>query len=169
MQDATTVIDGIQRSVEAAGWSGRDGITLDNVSFRIDARRLDIPHDTEIVEALMTANDLAKDLLEGGALGYSYEGVFLVYRCETLPNCVSLQVILNENRQQLDMIATLHRSDVVNDLPRDILVCELLMDQFALVANRHKGFLTVNIGLATVMWDDVQDLFEEEEEIEIPM
>jgi hypothetical protein len=120
------------------------------------------------VEALMTANDLAKDLLEDGALGYSYEGVFLVYHCETLPNCVSLQVILNENRQQLDMIATLHRSDVVNDLPRDVLVCELLMDMFALVANRHKGFLTVNIGLATVMWDDVQDLFEEEE-IEIPM
>jgi len=164
MQDATTVIDGIQRSVEATGWSGRDGITLDNVSFRIDARRLDIPHDTEIVEALMTANDLAKDLLEG----FSNEGVFLVYSCEALPNCVSLQVIQKENRQQLDMIATLHKSDVVNDLPRDVLVCELLMDMFALVANRHKGFLTVNIGLATVMWEDVQDLFEEEE-IEIPM
>jgi hypothetical protein len=168
MQDATAIIDGIQRSVETAGWSGRDGITLDSISFRIDARRLDIPHDTEIVEALMTANDLAKNLLEGGALGYSNEGVFLVYSCEALPNCISLQVILNENRQQLDVIATLHRSDVVNDLPRDILVCELLMDQFALVANRHKGFLTVNIGLATVMWDDVQNLFEEEE-IEIPM
>jgi len=169
MQDATTVIDGIQRSVEATGWSGRDGVTLDNVSFRLDARHLDVPHDTEIVDAVRAADDLSRDLLEDGALGYNYEGVFLVYHNEMLPNCVSLQVILSENREQLDMIATLHRSDVVNDLPRDVLVCELLMDKFALIANRHKGFLTVNIGLATVMWDDVQDLFEEREEIEIPM
>ena len=166
MQDVTSIIDGIQKSVETAGWSGRDGITLDNVSFRIDAKNLDIPRDAEIVDAMITADELSRDLLENGVLGFKREGVFLVYRYGALPNCVSLQVIPSENRQRLDMVATLHKSDVVNDLPRDILVCELLMDKFALIDNCHKGFLTVNIGLATVMWDDVQDLFEE---IEIPM
>jgi hypothetical protein len=168
MQDATAIIDGIKRSVETVGWSGRDGISLDNVSFRIDAREIDVPHDSEIVEAMVTADELAKDLLEDGALGYNYEGVFLVYYNELLPNCVSLQVILGEHRKRLDMIATLHRTDVINELPRDVLVCELLMEKFALAANRESGFLTVNVGVATVMWDDAE-LFEEPDEIEIPM
>jgi hypothetical protein len=91
-----------------------------------------------------------------------------VYYNELLPNCVSLQVILGEHRKRLDMIATLHRTDVVNELPRDVLVCELLMEKFALAANRESGFLTVNVGVATVMWDDAE-LFEEPDEIEIPM
>lgn len=168
MQDATAIIDGIKRSVETVGWSGRDGISLDNVSFRIDAQEIDVPHDSEIVEAMITADELAKDFLEDGALGYNYEGVFLVYYNELLPNCVSLQVLLDDCHRRLNMVATLHRTDVVNELPRDVLVCELLMEKFSLAANREPGFLTINVGVATVMWDDAE-LFEEPDEIEIPM
>lgn len=168
MQDATATIDGIKRSVELAGRSGRDGITLDNVSLRVDARRLDVPHDTSLADAMADADVLSYDLLEDGVLGYNHEGVFLVYSDQNFPNCVSLQVLLVDHDKRLDLIATLHRSDVVNELPRDVLTCELLMDKFALAANRSKGFLTVNIGLATVMWDDAE-LQEEFDEIEIPM
>ena len=168
MQDATAIIDGIKRSVETVGWSGRDGISLDNVSFRIDARELDVPHDSSLADAIADADVLAYDLLEDGALGYNHEGVFLIYSDQAFPNCVSLQVLLIDHDKRLDMVAALHRSDVVNELPRDVLTCELLMDKFALAANRSKGFLTVNIGLASVMWDDAE-LVEEPEEIEIPM
>lgn len=171
MQDATAVIDGIKKSVELAGWSGRNGITLDNVSFRLDIREVDVPHDTELSEASFIAGELAYDLLEDGALGYSQEGVFLIYSDEMFPNCVSLQALLVDHGaegKRLDLIANLHRSDVVNELPRDVLVCELLAHRFAYAANRRAGFLTINVGLATVMWDDA-DLFEEQDEIEIPM
>ena len=46
MKDATTILDGIVRSIETVGRSGSDDVYLDNVSFRVDARELDVPHDS---------------------------------------------------------------------------------------------------------------------------
>jgi len=166
MQDATAIIDSIKGSVEAVGRSDRDGISLDNVSFRVDARELDVPHDSE----LEAAGEVADLLYQMWTEEPSYD-VFLVHYEPAFPNCVALQTLRMEYRTggiELDLVVTLSRSDVVRELPHDVLVCELFLHAVAATTCARSGFITFNVARAVVGWDDAT-LVEEPYEIEIPM
>jgi len=166
MQDATAIIDGIKGSVEAVGRSDRDGISLDNVSFRVDARELDVPHDSE----LEAADGVADLLYQMWTEEPSYD-VFLVHYEPAFPNCVALQTLRMEHRAggiELDLVVTLSRSDVVRELPHDVLVCELFLHAIAAATCARPGLITFNVAHAVVGWDDAT-LVEEPYEIEIPM
>lgn len=166
MQDATAIIDGIKGSVEAVGRSDRDGISLDNVSFRVDARQLDVPHDSE----LGAAKAVAEFLYEMWSEEPSYD-VFLVHYEPAFPNCVAMQTLRMEHRAggtELDLVVTLSRSDVVRELPHDVLVGELFLHAVATATGTRPGLITYNVARAVVGWDDAA-LAEEPYEIEIPM
>ena len=166
MQDATAIIDGIKGSVEAVGRSDRDGISLDNVSFRIDARELDVPHDSELGTAGEVADFLYQMWTEDPACD-----VFLVHYEPAFPNCVAMQALRMEHRAggtELDLVVTLSRSDVVRELPHDVLVCELFLHAVASATCARPGLVTFNVARAVVGWDDAA-LAEEPYEIEIPM
>lgn len=166
MQDATAIIDGIKESVEAVGRSGHDGITLDNVSLRVDARELDVPHDSEIGVASAVADFLYQAWSEDPSLD-----VFLVYHEPAFPNCVAMQPLRMEHRAggtELDLVVTLSHTDVVRELPHEVLVAELFLHAIASATATRPGFVTLNAARATVGWGDAA-LAEEPYEIEIPM
>jgi hypothetical protein len=69
-QDITATIDGIRRSVETVGKSGREDVYLDNVSFRIGASADDVPLGSSVREA----EERAPDLFDADALAvYDHE------------------------------------------------------------------------------------------------
>lgn len=168
-QDATTIIDGIKRSVEAVGRSGRDEVYLDNVSFRLEATRLDVPHDSSVREAELVADWLLEHF---DREGYEPERgeVLMNHEEGDLDEVLCLQLLPVRRTgagQFVDMTATISCSDVTNELPQTVLVCETALHRLAESVNLRAGRITFNIAHAYVLWDDVEQLVEWDE-IEIP-
>jgi hypothetical protein len=166
-QDVTAIIDGIKGSIEAVGRSGRDAVYLDNVSFRINASKLDVPHDSGLVEGQTDAEEwLASfDLTE-----YSIEeGRVFVNNSDTAIDIVCLQTLPAErtsNGLRIDMTVTVSSSDAANELPQQVLLSELFLHELSQRLEAKPGRISFNIAYAYVLWEDVERLVEDE--IEIP-
>ncbi len=167
-QDVTAILDGIKRSVEAVGRSGRDEVYLDNVSFRIDASKLAIPHDSNLTSAEREAETL---------LGYFDTAECELDTVNVIANDTDIQdeiasfLILPKERtsvgSRIDMTVSVASSDVTNGLPQTVLVSELFLHRLATRFECVPGRITFNIAYAYVLWEDVEQLIDPEE-IEIP-
>jgi hypothetical protein len=166
-QDVTGIIDGIKGSIEAVGRSGRDAVYLDNVSFRINAAKLDVPHDSGLVEGQIDAEEwLASfDLTE-----YSIEdGKVFVNNSDIAFDIICLQTLPAErtsNGLRIDMTVTVSSSDVTTELPQQVLLSELFLHGLSQRLEADPGRISFNIAYAYVLWEDVERLVEDE--IEIP-
>lgn len=168
-QDITAIIDGIKRSVEAVGRSGRDDVYLDNVSFRVDATRIDVPYDSSVTEAREAANWLVAHFDQED---YDPElgEIFLNNDEGDLDEILCLQLLPVRRTGDgafIDMTATISCSDVTNELPQTVLVCETVLHRLAEAAGMRAGRITFNVAHAYVQWDDVEQLVEWDD-IEIP-
>ena len=167
-QDITSIIDGIRRSVETVGRSGREEVSLDNVSFRIDVATFEAPHGTSLAKARQHAPKLfSPEPLEA----YNHE-LGQLFICEAeLPYCVvAMQMLPTDHRglqRFTDMTVTVSTSDVVNDLAQDALTCVTALRLMCEEVGTSPGRVTFNIAYAYVLWEDVE-LLVDPEEIEIP-
>lgn len=50
-QDISSILENVRISVETTGKSGRDSVYLDNVSFRVNANKLDVPYGSSLMLA----------------------------------------------------------------------------------------------------------------------
>ena len=167
-QDVTAILDGIKRSIEAVGRSGRDDVYLDNVSFRIDASKLAIPHDSDLTSAEKKSEVL---------LGYfdtaecELDTVNVIANDTDIQDEIAAFLILPEERtstgSRIDMAVSVASSDVTNALPQTVLVSELFLQGLAERLGCVPGRVTFNIAYAYVLWEDVEQLIDPEE-IEIP-
>lgn len=164
---ATEIIDGIKKSVEAVGRSSHDSVRLDNVSFRLNCRKLDVPHDSAVAAArsdaarLLENFDLESYDPESGAIYLSQDRADAIACLQTLPA---------EHRvdgRYVDLTATIPCVDVANELPQVVLNCEMFLHGLADATYLLPGRITFNIALAYVLWDDIEQLVEWDE-IEIP-
>ena len=166
-QDVTAILDGIKKSVEAVGRSGSDEIYLDNVSFRINASKLDIPHDSDLtqgredVETLFSAFDFTDYPTD--------EGRVFINDSEIAPDIVTFQTLPAEwmaSGPRIDMTVNLSSSDVTNSLPQDVLLSQLFLHELTRQLEVKPGRITFNVSFAYVLWEDAEQLVEFE--IEIP-
>lgn len=167
-KDVTTYLDGIKSSIEAVGRSGRDEVYLDNVSFRIDASRLCIPHDSDLI----TAKEEAKLLLEHFEISECepYTVNVITNDTDTQDDIVAFQILpfeLTPTGLRADMTVSISSSDVANSLPQTVLVSEIFLHGLASCLGCVPGRITFNIAYAFVQWEDVEQLIDPEE-IEIP-
>ncbi len=166
-QDITAIIDGIKRSVEAVGRSGHEYVYLDNVSFRIDASKLNIPHDSSLGDAKGWATALL-ETINTNDFDIDLGEIYVDFGEES--DIISIQVLPAERTVgglRLDATVTLASSDVTNDLPQTALNCEVFMQKFADNVGAKAGRLTFNVAYAYVQWDDIEQLVEWDD-IEIP-
>lgn len=167
-QDVTAILDGIKRSIEAVGRSGRDEVYLDNVSFRVDTSKLAIPHDSDLTSAKKEAETLLSyfDTTE-----CELDTVNVIANDTDIQDEIALFLILPEERtsvgSRIDMTVSVASSDVTNELPQTVLVSELFLRGLVERFNCVPGRITFNIAYAYVLWDDVEQLVDPEE-IEIP-
>jgi hypothetical protein len=167
-QDITAILDSIKGSVEAVGRSGRDEVYLDNVSFRIDASKPAIPHDSD----LATAKQEAEFLLEHFDISEcELDTVNIISNDTNTQNEISEFLILPVEQTptgpRIDMTVTVASSDVTNELPQAVLVSELFLHGLAESLDCIPGRVTFNIAYAYVQWEDVELLIDPDE-IEIP-
>ena len=166
-QDITAIIDGGKRSVEAVGRSGHEYVYLDNVSFRIDASKLSIPHDS----SLSAAKEWTAGLFEGLNIEeYDLDAGEIYIDFGEESDIISIQALPAErtaNGPRVDLTVTLASTDVTNSLPQTVLNCEAFLHQFADTVDALPGRITFNIAYAYVQWDDVDQLVEWDD-IEIP-
>lgn len=168
-QNATSIIDGIKSSIETVGRSGREEVYLDNVSFRIDSSQLDVPHGSfvlyakEVAECITSCFDPEDYDSDVGQIITNIES-------SILEEVVCLQVLPSRHTADgtvIDMTATVSISDVANELPQVVLICELVLHHIAEAVGAKAGRITFNVAHAYVLWDDVEQLVEWDE-IEIP-
>ena len=167
MKDATTILDGIVRSIETVGRSGSDDVYLDNVSFRVDARRLDIPHDSFRPTAEFNAAKL-HELCRPQSFDPEV-GFFTVEADAIDSNFAFLQILPVDYRAEgrhVNMSVTLPCVDAVNELPQAVLTMEIFLHKIASSLNVSPGHITFNVGVAFINWDDVTCA--QDPEIEIP-
>jgi len=167
-KDITTVLDGIRQSVEKVGRSGRDEVFLDNISFRVLCSELNVPHDAD----LATAQRDTDDILSRAEIGDIDRGHILMNEREDGPygNIICWQFMPVDHRVggvNLDCTVTVGVSDVANDLPQDVLTCEVLLRETADRFGMTPGWLTFNIAYAYVQWDDLEVV--SEFEIDMPL
>lgn len=67
----------------------------------------------------------------------------------------------------LDMTVTMRSSDVVNCLPQDVLMSQLLLHYIAEIMEMVPGCITFNIANAHIYWDDVDVV--DEFDIDMPL
>jgi len=166
-QDVTAIIDGIKGSIETVGRSGQDAVYLDNVSFRINASNLDVPHDSDLekgrvdTEEWLESFDLTADSID--------EGIVFVNNSEIAVDIVCLQTLPAERTLgglRIDLTVTISSSDITNELPQQVLLSELFLHELSQQLEAKPGRITFNIAYAYVLWDNVEQLVEYE--IEIP-
>lgn len=162
------MLDGIRKSVETVGRSGGEEVSLDNVSFRVRCSELNVPHDAD----LQTAQRDAADILSRADIGEISRGHILLNEREDGPygNIVCWQFMPVDHRPggpELDCTVTVGASDVANDLPQDVLTCEVLLREVASEAGMSAGWMTFNIAYAYVLWDDLEVV--SEFEIDLPL
>ena len=69
--------------------------------------------------------------------------------------------------QHLDMTVTMRSSDIVNCLPQDVLMSQLLLHYVARVMDMVPGWITFNIANAHIYWEDVEVV--DEGDIDMPL
>lgn len=167
MKDATSILDSIVRSIETVGRSGGEDVYLDNVSFRVDARELDVPHDSFRPAAEFNAARL-HELCWPCPLDPE-AGFFTVEADAIDPNFALVQVLPIDYRadgRHVNMAVTLPCVDAVNELPQAVLTMEIFLHKIASSLNVSPGHITFNVGVAFINWDDVTCA--QDPEIEIP-
>ena len=205
-QDITAIIENIQKSVEKVGKSGRDTVYLDNVSFRIDARRIDTPYgadrraaeadfgwflDCEDCDGMLPrppvgswwVNTFGEDAVPYGS---SWD-LLSVYDALSSEDSHRRAILYNPDRPHpaciicyqfqpvdhrvggvhLDMTVTMRSSDVVNCLPQDVLMSQLLLHYVADIMDMVPGWITFNIANAHIYWEDVE--VADEFDIDMPL
>lgn len=205
-QDISSIVESIQQSVERVGKSGRDTIYLDNVSFRIDAHRIDVPYGSDLRAAeadfdwflsceecegpLPKAPDsswwldtFGDDAVPYGA-SWDLDSVYEALDHESSsrravlfnpvvphPSCIICYQFQPIDHRlggvHLDMTVTVRSSDVVNCLPQDVLMSELLLHHVAREMEMIPGWITFNIANAHIYWEDVYTL--DEFDIDMPL
>lgn len=71
-------------------------------------------------------------------------------------SCIVCYQFMHGDYGCLDVTATLRSSDVVNCLPQDVLMTDLLLSHVAKEIGLEPGKLTFNIGNAHVFYDDLE-------------
>ena len=167
MKDATTILDGIVRSIETVGRSGSDDVYLDNVSFRVDARELDVPHDSSRPTAEFNAAQLYELC---GSRPFDPEVGFFTAEADIIDsNLAFVQILPIDYRadgRHINMATTLPCVDAVNELPQIVLTMEIFLHKVASSLGSKPGHITFNVGVAFINWDDVTCA--QDPEIEIP-
>lgn len=167
MKDATTILDGIVRSIETVGRSGGDDVYLDNVSFRVDAGELDVPHDSFRPNAEFNAAklyELCKPHSFDAEVGFFTNDVDVIDSNFALVQI--LPVDYRTDGRHVNITATLPCVDAVNELPQAVLTMELFLHKIAPSLGAKPGHVTFNIGVAFINWGDVSCA--QDPEIEIP-
>jgi hypothetical protein len=168
-QDITAIIDGIKRSVEAVGRSGHEEIHLDNVSFRVDASKLDIPHDSSVRIAEIECEEFI-GVIDVSDYDHSTGQIYIVYDKDIDSDIIAIQLLPTEivsSGRRVSMTVTIASSDVTNSLPQTVLNCEMFFRTIAERIGARPGRITFNIAHAYVLWDDVEQIVEWDD-IEIP-
>lgn len=169
-QDITAIIDGIKHSVEAVGRSGHEEIYLDNVSFRVDASRLEIPHDSS-VQAAQIECEAFINMVDFDDYDHSTGQIYILHDADEIDSdIISLQTLPSElmsGGRRVGMTATLASSDIANSLPQTVLNCEMLLRAIAEKIDATAGRITFNIAHAYVLWEDVEQIVDWDD-MEIP-
>jgi len=169
MKDATEILDGIVRSIERVGRSGRDDVYLDNVSFRINSETLDIPHDSSLRDAESKVEEIWKKI---GRRDFEPEVGFFSVETDLLsPNVSFIQILPIDYRSEgrkVNMMVTMPCVDAVRELPQEVLTLELFLHYVSSYMGLKPGHITFNIGVAFINWEDVTCEVGDLDELEIP-